>query len=256
MKHARELLEAIRRATRESTVSHTTTAVAYSGGLDSSVVARLASETTEVRCYAASVAGSADARHVAEYASADDFAVEMIVIDPDDMRAHVRTASAAIGTTDPVRIAYTIPVLAVLDASEEACVLTGGGADELFAGYSKYASEDQPALRMSVDLEKAISELYSIRIYANKLDKVLAAPYAHEGVVSLAARIPMAEKLSADGRKLVLREAGRVLGLRAADRPKRAAQYSSGVMKCMRRSAKAEGLSLRQWVEAVLASPD
>ena len=109
---------------------------------------------------------------------------------------------------------------------------------------------------MSIDLEKALSEIESLKIHANKLGKNLAAPFARDEVLALSDRIPMTEKLSSEGRKLVLREVGRLLGLGAASRPKKAAQYSSGVMRSMQRSAKEEGMALRQWVEKVLAGAD
>jgi asparagine synthase (glutamine-hydrolysing) len=227
-------------------------AVAYSGGLDSSILASVAREGTEVRCYTACMRGSPDARNAEGYASVDGFALDIVEIDDLQLLTYVRKAATVTGTTNPVRVAYTIPVLAVLDSCRERRVLTGAAADELFAGYAKYASAEDPGRQMSVDLEKALSELESLRIYANQVGKHLAAPFAQEDVVSLSARIPLAEKLSAGGRKLVLREVGRALGLDAADRPKKAAQYSSGVMRCMRRSAKGDGLALPQWVERVL----
>ena len=256
MEHAEELLRAIRQAVRASTGGSGRVAVAYSGGLDSSILARVASEETEVHCYTACVSESSDARNADGYASADGLTLDIVEIDDCQLRAYVRKAAAVTGTTNPVRVAYTIPVLVVLDSCRERCVLTGAAADELFAGYAKYASAEEPARQMSVDLEKALSELESLKIYADKLAKYLTAPFAQSCVLTLSARIPITEKLSRDGRKLVLREVGRRLGLRAADRPKKAAQYSSGVMRSMQRSARGEGLSLGQWVESVLAGTD
>jgi asparagine synthase (glutamine-hydrolysing) len=55
--------------------------------------------------------------------------------------------------------------------------------------------------------------------------------------------------LGPGGRKLVLREVAVLLGLDAHDRPKKAAQYSSGIMREMERLARKEGMSMSEWTK-------
>ncbi|HIH01629.1 TPA: hypothetical protein HA259_06100 [Thermoplasmata archaeon] len=83
------------------------------------------------------------------------------------------------------------------------------------------------------------------------MHKTLLAPYAHRRVRGLALRMNDGEKLGPGGRKLVLRECARILGLGASERPKKAAQYSSGVTKRMKQLAKSDGRSLGEWVAKV-----
>jgi hypothetical protein len=59
--------------------------------------------------------------------------------------------------------------------------------------------------------------------------------------------LPVDRKVSASGRKILLREVARMLDLQSHDIPKKAAQYSSGVLKEMRKLARSEGVSLSDW---------
>jgi asparagine synthetase B (glutamine-hydrolysing) len=139
----------------------------------------------------------------------------------------------------------------VIHASREGTILIGNLADELFAGYAKYDSVNNPAALMQIDLEKALYEIDRLVDYANYEHKQLVAPFASDRVVELAASVPLSRMIGPQGRKLILRDAAREIGLAAHDRPKKAAQYSSGVAKAIKRMAKREGLTSRAWIESL-----
>ncbi len=243
------LLVALRNAVSELVEHADAVAVAYSGGLDSSVVAALAGEKAKVTCYTCAVEGSFDDRNARQFADDERRTFRLLRLSPEDLGSFVRKASRALGTTDPIRIAYTIPVLCVLHKSVERIVLSGSGADELFAGYAKYAGIRNPAGAMEADLERMLSESHSLSLEATRLGKIISSPYALPAVIAAAKEIPLGEKIGPNGRKMVLREVAKLLGLNSHERPKKAAQYSSGVMKEMRRLAKGEGVSLSQWTK-------
>ncbi|MGB2581820.1 MAG: hypothetical protein WBD03_05045, partial [Thermoplasmata archaeon] len=78
--------------------------------------------------------------------------------------------------------------------------------------------------------------------------KILLAPYADTAVIEASSQVALEDMLGPEGRKLILRECADMIGLEASARPKKAAQYSSGVSKAMKRLAKAEGNTVGEWV--------
>ena len=246
------LLKTIERAVEHLVRPHRTVGVAYSGGLDSSVIAALASRHTEATCYSACVKGSHDAEHVHAFARADDFGVRILELTDDDIPELARLARSVLLTTDPVRISYTIPSLRVIEGAVEGAVepavLVGSIADEIFAGYAKYESVDNVVELMALDLEKALHEMRLLSQYAEKRHKILLAPYADTAVIEASSQVALEDMLGPEGRKLILRKCAGMIGLEASARPKKAAQYSSGVSKAMKRLAKAEGKTVSEWV--------
>ena len=222
--------------------------VAYSGGLDSSVIAALAGKCAEVTCYSACVKGSHDAEHVRAFARADGFDVKILELTDDDILDLARLARSVILTTDPVRISYTIPSLRVIEGAVEPAVFVGNIADEIFAGYARYESGNNVTELMDFDLKKALKEIGLLSQYAQKRHKILLAPYADTAVVEASSHVALEDKLGPEGRKLILRKCADIMGLEASSRPKKAAQYSSGVSKAMHRLAKVEGKTVSEWV--------
>ena len=235
----------------DAVAGHPKVAVAYSGGLDSSLLAALARRETEVICYTACIPGSHDARNTPAHAEADGFTLDILDLTDDDITKLAALAASVLGSNDPVRVGYTIPLLSVIHASREGTILAGSLADELFAGYAKYDSVDDPAPLMRIDLEKALSEISALCDYANCEHKLLAAPFGSDEVFEAAASIPLSHMIGPQGRKLILRDVAREIGLTAYDRPKKAAQYSSGVAKAIERMAKRQGLTSRAWIESL-----
>ncbi|UCE91735.1 MAG: hypothetical protein JSV90_00865 [Methanobacteriota archaeon] len=241
MSPTEQLLKALGTAVADAIGGCERVAIAYSGGLDSSIVAALASRTAEVSCYTACTEGSHDHRSAERYANEQGLSTEMMVLSPDDVRGLTATAAGLIGRSDAVRISYTVPLLAVIDSARETVILSGAIADELFAGYARYASHPAPEDRMRIDLEKALSEYDSLKTYAENNHKWLRSPYADQRVIRAAGSLSLEDKIGPAGRKLALRRLAEEIGLQGHDRPKKAAQYSSGVMKEMKRLAKRDG---------------
>ncbi|MCU0859887.1 MAG: asparagine synthase-related protein [Thermoplasmata archaeon] len=230
-------------------------AVAYSGGVDSALVAHFAAGHCDVVLYTCGTDGSPDLKEAGR--TAQGLRRNVIVLEESDVERLVAEAASILGTTAPMTISYTIPVLSVLEASEENLVLVGSGADELFGGYAKYAAMADPSAAMRADLDKMIVETERLKAHARRSGRRLEAPFTGQSMVDFALGVPVGHKLGPDGRKLVLREAAKRLGLEAHDRPKKAAQYSSGVLKAMERMAKREGKTLGEWTAGLAprASP-
>ncbi len=245
------LLTRLRRATREIIGNESTVAVAYSGGLDSSLIAATAREFSEVKCYTCAIEGSFDSRNASEYAAMDGADHRIITLPEEALPSWVAKTSKSLASTDPIRIAYTIPTMCVLEGCREGCLLAGNGADELFGGYAKYLEAEDPNTMMAADLDKMLHEASLMSELAIAMGKRIGFPFAAKEIVSFAIQTPLQDKVDGPERKLILRETARLMGLPSYNRPKKAAQYSSGILKEMRRTARKEGLGLSEWTAMV-----
>lgn len=253
MMDAEALLKLLKVSVLRCIGSSRSVAVAYSGGLDSAVVERIAREHAETRCYTCAVRGSYDHIHAPESADEDGIDLELIDLDRARLTELVSKACTVLDAREPLKAAYSIPILCVVDASREEVVLVGSGADELFGGYAKYLESDDPESEMAEDIKKMQIEHDLLKIYAESVGKRLEAPFTSPDIIAFARGLPTLKKLDATERKIVLREVARILGVSSHDSPKKAAQYSSGVMREMKRMARERGVGLLEWtVEAAV----
>ncbi len=207
-------------AVRERMMADVPLGVFLSGGLDSSVVAAvLARESDQrVRSFSAGTPGSPDlaaARRVAEHLGLEHH--ERVYTDQDVVEV-LPTVVRAIESYEPSLVRSAVPnyLLAELAARHVKVVLTGEGADELFAGYHHLRALDVAALRAA--LAQGIDSLHHLNL--QRCDRATMAhglearvPFLSRDMLALARRIPLEWKLlGADGQdraheKALLREA-------------------------------------------------
>jgi len=248
---AEALLLALRAAIRDMSAEGEA-AVLFSGGLDSTVVARLASEVCRVKLYTVGVKGAHDLR-VSEAAARDlDLHWEPLLLEEREMIRLLPELAITLGTDNPLTLSFEMPLWVGASIVKERLILTGQGADELFGGYARYQrmrpeelrarmADDQDAL-LSVGIERE-------RRIAARFLKEFGYPFLDAKVVQLARSFPPEDFIIDGERKVVLRQVALLLGLKdAAARPKKAAQYGSGTMKAMRAEAKRRNIELRKLV--------
>lgn len=249
---ASEMLVTLRASVRNALQDADRAAVAYSGGLDSSVLARLAREECEIVAYTCALRGSFDAAN--STVRARDEGLTHILVKPsrEEFRDAVKLTAKVTRSWDPTRIAYTLPLVVVVNESSERVVLAGNGADELFGGYARYLNAADPRREMSVDLEKARAEVALVQSWAASEGKSVRFPYLDPVVVEACAGLEFEQVISGGQRKVILVDAARMLGLASHTLPKKAAQYSSGALREMRSLAKQESLTLSEWTRKVV----
>ena len=194
--------------------------VFLSGGLDSSLVAAIAArwaarEGTVLHTFAVGTDGSPDlmaARTVAEFLGTDHHEIDYRAAEALESLPNV---VRAIESFDPGLVRSAVPnyMLARMTRQHVRVVLTGEGADELFAGYDYLREFTEPdALR--VELERTVRSLHNLNL--QRCDRVTMAhavearvPFLDREVIEWALRVPADAKLAGPGvpEKRLLREA-------------------------------------------------
>ncbi|MDW8041510.1 MAG: asparagine synthase C-terminal domain-containing protein [Nitrososphaerota archaeon] len=223
-------------------------AVSLSGGLDSSLLLKLATESSRrVIALTVGVRGSDDlvrAKRVASVLGVDHVAHELNDEEVVQAASYVKRVMGLERPMD-ISLAAILHLCASLARSHGfSQLLVGQGADELFGGYAKYPEALKrggvSALRaaMSRDLEELRSNgLVRDYVSAALGGATLTLPYLSPEVLSVAQNLPIHRKVSGHERKVVLREVARIASVpeEAWRADKKAAQYSTGVEKVVRR---------------------
>ena len=237
------LAEAVRSAVRRCLGDSSEAAVAFSGGLDSSLLALLVhGEGRGLSLYTVGLPRARDLAQASKAASLlglEESLLRIVVDEGEVLEAAGRLRGLFPDATD-VEVAFALPLFLVCRRASQRLVLTGDGADELFGGYHRYLSMGPSVLEaaLAADLQRLLSTtLPRHRLVARSLGHELGAPYTDDGVVALARAIPAGVNVAGGERKLALRTVAALLGLPAelCSAPKRAAQYGSGVARALER---------------------
>ncbi len=251
VQYAELLLQAIQKAIREY-VAGRSVGVLFSGGLDSTIVARIASEYGPVSLYTIGTEGAHDLIVSEKTAEELDLPWNPIILEEKEIIANLIPLSKLLGDPAPLPLSYEMPLFVVASLSKENVLLSGQGADELFGGYSRYLlmDNDQLAKGMKQDLENLLLRgVENEKGIASRFYKSIHHPYLHPEVLRQASLLPTRQCVDGQSRKVVLRDVARLIGLhQVADRPKKAAQYGSGVMRVMKTEAKRLNVGLRDLV--------
>jgi asparagine synthase (glutamine-hydrolysing) len=215
-------------------------AVSFSGGLDSSLIALLASQETQVVLCSAYTPGSRDAEQAKVGASALGLELVEVQVDGTGMDKELRSLDLPFEPSPMDKALWCIYSSTSRAAVEKGAelIMLGQLADELFGGYMKYAraakeSEEAAAAMMLADVVASGQKAFVRDEEACARFTEVRFPFADDKLASYALAIPMEYKVAGGERKVVLRKAAAMLGLPEilAAAPKKAAQYSSGVSK-------------------------
>ncbi|MGJ9412439.1 asparagine synthase (glutamine-hydrolyzing) [Aeromicrobium sp. CF4.19] len=212
--------ETLMTAVRHRMMADVPVGVFLSGGLDSSLVAAVMASFAHdvpgpIHSFAAGTEGSSDlvaARRVAEHLGLEH---HERVYDADEVVEVLPRVVASIESYEPSLVRSAVPnfLLAETTAPVVKVVLTGEGADELFAGYAHYR-DIETAGDLHEELLRGISGLHHLNL--QRCDRVTMAhglearvPFLDRDLVDLAGRIPIEWRLPGDHgqEKALLREA-------------------------------------------------
>ena len=239
-------------------------AVAFSGGLDSSVVACLAKKCgVNVHLIHVSLEGQSETREAREAAEELDLPLQVHLYTEADVEKTVSKVVELIEEADPIKASVGVPFYwnAQKAASEGFRVLLAGqGADELFGGYQRYVNEyilvGDEEVRKTMFHDVAViheSNIERDEKICGFHDVELRLPFASFRIADFAMSLPTELKIEkkADSlRKLVLRKTAENIGLSRgiAEKPKKAVQYSTGINNALKKIAKKDNLTLAEYV--------
>lgn len=192
----------LREAVQKRLLADVPVGVSLSGGLDSSIVTALAREETEqLHSFAVGVAGSSDlaaARQISQYL---DTIHHEYVYSTQDMVEALPDVLYHLESFDPALVRSAIPnyFLAKLSSEHVKVILTGEGADEVFAGYD-YLARYETSEELQNEMLYITNALHNTNL--QRADRMSMAfglearvPFLDVEAVSLAMGIPADWKL-------------------------------------------------------------
>ena len=243
-------------------------AAAFSGGLDSTLMAYAAKENgLRPELITVGLRGQAELEHARRVAKELGLDITVRELSPSEIIDRLGEVVETVESTDSTSVGHSVPLFFVCEVAEEmgmGHLLVGQLSDELFAGYGRFEE-----LALNHRFQEAKKEvLRSVLAAATNDfepgDKLalshrleLQCPFAYLPLVDYALSIPISLKLRLTDngvvRKYVLRRlaASWKLPESVVNRPKKAVQYSSGVQKVLLKEAKKRKMTLHDLLESL-----
>lgn len=242
-------------------------AVAFSGGLDSSIIAFMAKKIVpDVHLIHVSLPDQPESDDAKKAAEALGLPLHIFLYDEGAVEKVLSKIFWIIEEANSIHASIAVPIFWTAEKTKEIgfkILLAGQGADELFGGYKKYVRSYQKHGREKVHqlIFNDIIKLYKINFerdfkICNYHSVELRLPFVTYEMAKFASHLSpeLKIKLPDDGlRKLVLRYAAKNLGLPSfiIEKPKKAVQYATGVSRTLKKIAHKKGLSLEKYLQKV-----
>lgn len=227
--------------------------ILFSAGVDSTILAKIADDLgVKITLYCVGHENSVDIKFAKETAEKMNLPLKTKIIDLEDVEKYLIPVLDAIEEFNIMKIGVGMPAYIAAEMAREdglKVMLSGQGADELFGGYNRY-------LRVYAEKSELVQEeligdilnLYHVNLQrddavtmANSVE--LRVPYLDIDIINTAINIPIKYKINGKEdnlRKCILREVGAEIGIppEIVNRPKKAAQYGSGIHKMLKKVLK------------------
>lgn len=241
------VLTLLKRSLRARLRKSGSVALGFSGGIDSALLAKLASCEKDVKLLCLGMVGSRGLSWGAEAAKSLGLDLEIYPLSVEAVEeARSRLCMNSIFNASDLCIGVCVELLA-RRAREVGCetLILGQLADELFGGYMRYQNAYKlKGLEASHKLmvEDVLSAERGLKRdeYASAPYVDLCLPYASRPLVEYALKIHPELKVDASRRKIVLRKAAEALNLpkEIVEAPKKALQYSTGIQKAFKSASR------------------
>src|SRR5579885_2803644 len=216
--------------------------IIFSGGIERLLITRIAQMLScDITCYTAGFPGSSDISAAVQASKELGFELKVREISEYDIMVNLEKIISSIESYDHLQVDVAIPMFfAVKEAQKDAIrvMLTGQGADELFAGYPWYLDifKNQGVSKLNQSLWNDIKNIYKDTL--EREDKItmyhsveLRVPYLDPHVIHVSMSISEDLKIKNNHVKYIHRRLAEDLGIShdLAWRKKEAAQHGSNV---------------------------
>ncbi len=181
-----------------------------SGGLDSSIVCAVARQhLPELHTFAVGLEGSEDLRAARRVADHLGTIHHELVVDPESVLEELPRVVAHLESFDQDLVRSAVPCWLVsrLAARHVKVILTGEGADELFAGY-RYHRDYADRSELALELRRSLEAMHDVNL--QRVDRMTMAhglearvPFLDRDLVALAMRLPVGWKLFSEGERRI-----------------------------------------------------
>lgn len=239
------LYEAVSRSVPETKI-----AVAFSGGVDSSLLAKICQDLAkQVTLVTVGFSGSHDIGFAKGIASKMGIECRTLEIDYRDFQENLRRIMQTINCGNTSHIENCIAYFYICKLAKQNgldIVLSANGCDELFCGYDGYRraySGGEAAIMKLMD-EKIANEftlMAEVATVAGQFGVAVRQPFLSNKFIEFAKAIPVGQKIKGPDdmtRKHILRQAALSIGVpeESATKPKKALQYGSLIHKYFKKA--------------------
>jgi len=247
----KQLLDEMENAVKE-TVTDKKIGVAFSGGVDSALLAKLVKDMGyDVHLLTIGFQDSHDINFAKEVNQILNFPHSISEIDPEKFKEVSQKINQTIKTDNLSWNENSIAFYYVAELAQKnglKTVVTANGIDELFCGYNSYREaiekgEDEVVKMMNDKLKNEKEMMVAINAVTAEFGVTMIQPFLLPNFIEYAKKIPISEKIHGPDdmqRKHPIRELAMDYGVPevAAQKQKKALQYGSQIHKSLLKSRK------------------
>ena len=244
-----ELKTNLLEATKKRTKNLDHVALLFSAGVDSTLIAILLKKlNVNTTLYTIGTENSPDLKFSKKVAKDIDMPLKTWIINQEIIEKQLEDTINTIEDTNLMKIGVgmTIKLTSLLASKDnQKVILSGQGADELFCGYNRYKNKYDTPAELLDELTHDLNNMYHVNLerddkatMSNSIE--LRVPFLDRNVIETAVKTPIKYMLHSNEdkiRKHILRKVAYEMGVPEyiAFRPKKAAQYGTGIDKIIKK---------------------
>ena len=260
-----ELMRLLAESVSIQTAGVSAVAMGFSGGLDSSVMAKIAKDIgIDVLLVAVGIGRTQEMSQAESAARTLGLPIAMREFSRNDVAKCLDRILWLIEEPNLMKVSIAMAICWIAEVAQQngrSVVLLGQGSDELFGGYKRFATimGERGTEAASEAILESIRMAHEVNYQRDEqavsaLRAELRLPFATRKIIQFATKVPLSMKVrspSDDVRKWILRDAAIKLGIPSAIamRPKKAIQHASGVENAIREIARKQGMLPADYLE-------